>query len=341
MATPFDPPVAPDRDIAQRRVARAMRVAVLIVTAALGGGASAAVVGGGGSAKSDCLVVFQAPANLPARTPRYVRCADGSACDADGVINGRCEFPVAVCANGTSDDRCGLRGVDTVRVSHALDNGDALFDPEMQALATRIATGFDVPEMRPDFCSTPTNVHVPVVGPLQGGRCRKGTKVVRLFALSTPVDGRIQVDADQLKLICDPAPAGCDPLAFFTSTYDRIQTQIFDQSCAVGGCHDSQTVQAELLLERGASYDNLVGRTPTNADAANLGWQRIMRLDATHGDSAASYLVHKLTGDLDSGLGRRMPFARPKLDPVLVDVVRRWVEAGAPADGWVPGTDEP
>jgi hypothetical protein len=149
----------------------------------------------------------------------------------------------------------------------------------------------------------------------------------------------VRADADRLKLVCEPAAVGCSARAVFSSTFDRIQTQIFDQSCAVGGCHDSQTTQAELLLERGAAYDNLVGRTPTNADAAAAGWQRVAVTDSTHGDPATSYLVHKLEGDLGPGLGKRMPFNRPKLDDGLVDVVRRWVEAGAPADGWVAGTD--
>jgi hypothetical protein len=46
-----------------------------------------------------------------------------------------------------------------------------------------------------------------------------------------------------------------------------------------------------------------------------------------------------VSGDLPDGFGKRMPFNKPKLDEELVDVIRRWVEAGAPADGWVEGTD--
>jgi hypothetical protein len=299
----------------------------------------AAVVGGGGSAKGDCLAVFDAPANLPPRAPRQVRCTDGDPCDADGAVNGRCAFPVAVCVNSTADPRCALTGLAAVTVSHALDNGDPLFDPEMQALATRLATVLELPETRSDRCSATTSLQVPVVGPLAGGRCRNGRKSVRLVAFSTAIAGRVRADVDHLKLTCNPAPAGCDARAFFTSTFDRIQTQIFDQSCAVGGCHDSQTTRGELLLERGAAYDNLVGRTPSNADAAAAGWQRVTVLDASHGDPSTSYLVRKLSGELAPGLGKRMPFNRPKLDDRLVEVVRRWVAAGAPTEGWVPGTD--
>ena len=320
-----------------------VRVGAALATACVGvllaAPAPAVVVGGGGSAKSDCLVVFEAPTAVSALTRRTVRCADGDPCDADGLVNGRCELPVSVCANSTADPRCTLRGIGAVTVAHALDDGAPGFDPEMQAVATRIAFVFEYPESRPDRCSMPTGLHVAVQGPLSGGRCRKGTKTMRMVALSTPVDGRVRADADRLTLICDPAPAGCAPRAFFTSTFDRIQTQIFDQSCAVSGCHDSQTIRGELLLERGAAYGNLVGRTPTNADAAAAGWHRIAQIDATHGDPTTSYLVHKLEGDLGPGFGKRMPFNQPKLDAALVDVVRRWIEAGAPADGWVAGTD--
>ena len=301
--------------------------------------AAAAVVGGGGSSATDCLTVFDAPANVPARTPRNVRCKDGDPCDADGTVNGRCEFAVAVCANSTADPRCTATGVSQVLVQHAQDDGDPLFDPELQALAARIGLAFELPERRADRCSAPTSFHVAVHGPFAGGKCKRGSKTIRLTSFATPPGGRAVADGDRLQLVCDPAPQGCAPRAFFTSTFDRIQSQIFDQSCAVSGCHDSQTTRGELLLERGASYDNLVNRVPTNADAGAAGWHRVTVTDGTHGDPATSYLVHKLTGDLGPGFGKRMPFNRPRLDDALVDVVRRWVEAGAPTDGWLPGTD--
>ena len=56
---------------------------------------------------------------------------------------------------------------------------------------------------------------------------------------------------------CDPAPSGCDPMAIYTGTFDRIQRQIFNQSCAVSGCHDSQSQTGGLLLETGAAHTNL------------------------------------------------------------------------------------
>lgn len=331
------PPVRTRRPLLSRVVARL--VVTLTCSALSVTPAAAIVVGGGGSAKSDCLVVFDTPVVSPQSNASRLRCADGDPCDADGVVNGRCQFPLALCGNSTADARCALNGLGTLIVAHSLDNGEPGFDPEMQALATRAGFVLEYPETRADRCSVPTAVTVAVQGPLSRGRCRKGQKIVAIVAQSTPVDGRVRTDKDKLKLICDPAPIGCQPRAFFSSTFDRVQTQIFDHSCALSGCHDSQTVRAELLLERGASYGNLVDKTPTNAGASAAGWKRITLVDATHGDPVTSYLVHKLEGNLGPGLGKRMPFNKPKLDDALVDVIRRWVEAGAPSDGWVPGTD--
>ena len=131
--------------------------------------------------------------------------------------------------------------------------------------------------------------------------------------------------------------SGCDPGVLFDSTYDRVQRQIFNQSCAVSGCHDSNsyTNAGNLLLEASAFPGNLINRTPTNAEANALGWKRIVP-----GDAATSYILHKLNGDFPGpGFGDRMPKDRPKLDATLINVLTLWIEAGAPDTGWVPGTD--
>jgi hypothetical protein len=75
----------------------------------------------------------------------------------------------------------------------------------------------------------------------------------------------------------------------------------------------------------------------TKPQAIGLGWKRI---DAANASTDTSYMYHKLTGDLpDKLLGERMPRDRGKLDQFLIDIVKLWIEAGAPQTGWVPGTD--
>jgi len=303
--------------------------------------AQAVIVGGGGSSRTDCLVVFDADVNYPEDKPTRFRCADGDPCDADGTVNGQCAFELTVCANDTTDPtKCTLNGVDSITVEHALDNGDRKFDPDFQALQNRINNGIvgptDPPNTVPNECALPSTIVVPVIGPLPGNVCKRGKKQVKLTSYGVPVLGVIARDRDKIKMECEPAPAGCDPQVIYGGTYDRIQRQIFDKSCAVSGCHDSQSQTGGLLLENGASYGNLIDVTPQMPGAAAAGWKRV---DAANASPDTSFIFHKLTGDLDGTQGARMPFGGAKLDQYLIDIVQLWIEAGAPQAGWVPGTD--
>lgn len=305
--------------------------------------APALVIGGGGSASTDCLLALSVDANFPLANPKQVRCVDGDpACDDDGVVNGVCDLRVQVCANSTFNPSCTLSGLQAVTVEHALDNGDPRFDPDFQSLQTRLDTDFTYPVVSADECSTVGIVHVPIKGPLGShNACGRRKKKLQLRALSTGGPGGTKEDKDTLKLYCDPAPGnGCDPQLLFTSTFDRIQRQVFNQSCAVSGCHDSQSQAGGLLLETGAAYGNLVNQAPANFAAAGAGW---LRVDVTPagdpGNVDTSYVLRKLAGDLpDPSYGARMPFGRPKLHASLRDVIERWIQADAPASGWVPGT---
>ena len=325
-------------------IARAFAIAVLVLGAMP---SFATEVGGGGSGKIDCLATFDAAVNTPATKPRNVRCADGDpSCDLDGIVNGVCNFQVSVCANSTFNPSvCSLNGVRLSTVDHAVDNGDPKFDPEFQALQTRINSQIaPYPNQDADTCTTATNFFVAIKGPFKNDKCKRNKKTIRLVTESTAAAGMgaILVDKDKIDLVCDPPIGGCDPGVLFTSTYDRVQRQIFNQSCAVSGCHDSNAFMdaGDLLLEASAFPGNLINRAPTNADADALGWKRITQIDPMTGDPATSYIVHKLTGDFPGqGFGDRMPRGRPKLDSTLIDVITLWIQAGAPEAGWVPGTD--
>ena len=301
---------------------------------------ASAIVFGGGSPRTDCLSVFNAAANYPEGRAKSIRCVDGDPCDVDNEVNGSCQFEVGVCANDPGDGRCTVAGVGvaSITIDHALDNGDRKFDPEFQALQSRIDNAIDPPSTEP-ACTTPTNMHVAVQGPFAGNTCKRGRKYVRLTAISQPSEGRFYKDKDRLQLVCDPAPAGCDPGDLYDGTFDRIQRQIFNQTCAVSGCHDSQSQAGGMILEIGASHANLVDATPTNPAAAAAGWKRVMTTGPNSGDPDSSFIYHKLTGDLDPDMGPRMPLVGPSLDPALIEIIRLWIEAGAPAAGWVPGTD--
>jgi len=313
------------------RLAGSVFVLVLVLVAS---DASATVVAGGGSRAVDCLAVFETPVALP-NNVRQIRCVDGDpACDADGEVNGECRFPITACANFSGEPKCALQGVQSMFVAHSDDNGDPKFDPDFQALQSRIENQIDPPTSDADSCTSPSNIVVRLKGPYPGNRCRQNTKVLKLTTTSTFQVNRFYTDSDTMRLTCRPAAESCDPLSLFDGTFDRVQKQIFNTSCALSGCHDSQSQAGGMLLEIGASYTQTVGTTPTNVTAQGLGWDRI-----TPGDPALSLLFHKVTGDLGVGLGSRMPLGRPPLSANLIEIIRLWILAGAPETGWVPGTD--
>src|SRR5688572_15597314 len=308
-------------------------LAFLLLRAGLAG---ALVIGGGGGTATECLLTLDAPVNYRPERPRHVLCSDGGPCDEDGTVNGVCEFSVAVCSNHmTFDDRCTYSGVQSVAVQHAFDDGDPKFDPDFQALQSRIDSQI-APPTTFTVCTAPTAIRVPIRGPL-GTVCGRGTKKLRITTVSMPPPaGAPRSDKDKLKLMCEPAPVdGCDPQTLFPGTFDRIQKQILNQSCAVSGCHDSQTLAGGMTLEQGTAYAALVGVAPSNTAADGAGWLRV-----APGDPATSFVFHKLTGDLpDASFGARMPWGKPKLDQLLIDVIELWIAAGAPETGWVAGTD--
>lgn len=298
------------------------------------------MIGGGGSSSTDCLLAFDAPANHPAGKPKDVVCTDGDPlCDSDLTINGVCEIRISACANSTFSPSCSLTGLASVMVSHSNDNAlDPDFDPDFQALQTRINNEIAPPTMTADDCANFSAILVPIKGPLNG-KCTKGKKKLAVTSFSTVLSGKVYTDKDKVNLTCLPALNGCDPQQLFLGTFDRIQRQILNQSCALGGCHDSQSTAANLLLENGASYGNLVNAAPTNGPASAANWKRVLATTLTTGDPEMSLLYHKVTGDLPLGYGSRMPLDRRKLHGSLIQVLRLWIEAGAPQTGWVAGTD--
>jgi hypothetical protein len=299
-------------------------------------------VGGGGSSRTDCLLVLRASANDPPDKPKKVTCTDGDpTCDNDGAVNGVCEFVVGACANSTFDPtHCTLAGVESVAVQHAQDNGDPKFDTEFQALQARI-DGLELPVLPDtlDKCTTTTKVHVVVGGPFPGNVCKRAKKQIKIVTQSTFQLGKSYKDTDKLQLTCNPAPGPCDPHVLFGGTFDRIQRQIFNQNCALSHCHDSQTHAGDQILDNATtSYSQIVNHVPNNTAAAALGW---LRIDAANASPDTSFMYHKLTGDLPdkTAFGERMPRGRPKLDQFLIDILKLWIEAGAPDNPtWVLGT---
>lgn len=113
-----------------------------------------------------------------------------------------------------------------------------------------------------------------------------------------------------------------------TDTFDQIQRRIFGpKGCRVETCHGSAK-SGGLDLRLDAAYESLVGVAATGAPGA---------LRVAPGKSAESFLVRKLAGALESSEGNRMPSVGTPLRALELDLIRAWIDAGAPATGTVAG----
>lgn len=104
-------------------------------------------------------------------------------------------------------------------------------------------------------------------------------------------------------------------------TLSDIQTLIFDQSCALSGCHLGSGAIMGLNLADEASYGNLVDVKSTEVSTLDL---------VKPGDPENSYLIEKLIGGSRMAAGTlKMPLGREALTDEQVDMVRDWITDGA------------
>jgi hypothetical protein len=121
-------------------------------------------------------------------------------------------------------------------------------------------------------------------------------------------------------------------------SFQLIQTKIFNTSCAMDGCHRSNSdpsfVQHGLVLDQSVSYSQLVNRLPENELASSDGLLRVKPFSADK-----SLLFHKIHSNADlhhsEDYGLPMPLGLPLLSLGQVEFIRRWIEAGAPRTGQV------
>ncbi|HUF09445.1 MAG TPA: cytochrome c [Rhodothermales bacterium] len=108
---------------------------------------------------------------------------------------------------------------------------------------------------------------------------------------------------------------GLDP------TLSSIQTNIFNTSCAMSGCHagGGAGLPESMDLRAGQAFSNIVGVSSQQRPALN-------RVEP--GDPDASYLVRKIEGGPDIS-GQRMPAGGFELTQEQIDVIREWISDGA------------
>ena len=228
-----------------------------------------------------------------------VRCTDGDSCDGDGAADGSCMAAVTLCLEGSAS-ACGSDVLGSLKLTS---------DPRLQALSDAFE------DMKAHMPAGASEVCMPVVS-LPVAKGRLAVKLQRLG----------KGPRKTLALVCR-APrhkGGSGPKGGGT-TYATIQKKIFDSSCATPTCHGPGAASGGLDLSAGASYGNLVGAPVANpqAHAAN-------ELRVVPGNPDSSFLFEKLEGNITPTEGSRMPLVGRPLTPAELDLIRRWIAAGAP-----------
>src|SRR5688500_6303092 len=102
------------------------------------------------------------------------------------------------------------------------------------------------------------------------------------------------------------------------SDFQEIQDTVFTPICTA--CHTGATAPRGLRLDAANSYAMLVNVASVEVPAL----QRV-----TPGNPDMSYLVQKIEGT--AAVGARMPLGGAPLPQDRIDLIRRWIAAGAPA----------
>ena len=102
-------------------------------------------------------------------------------------------------------------------------------------------------------------------------------------------------------------------------TLSSLQSSIFDDSCALSGCHVGPSAPSGLDLSEGESWANLV-------NIPSVGVPGLLRVEVGNPDS--SYIILKLLGSPEI-VGPQMPIGAEPLPESQIAAIGEWIEAGA------------
>jgi hypothetical protein len=131
-------------------------------------------------------------------------------------------------------------------------------------------------------------------------------------------------------------PGGSVDCSAFTSSFERIQTLVFDNyGCTNSACHGGGTAAGELDLRADVAYQNLF-----RVDASASLSEPLQRVYP--GEQKFSLLYLKLDAAtngtaLPAGGGSPMPIAGVPLSAEHLEAMRLWIRNGAPEDTDVDG----
>jgi hypothetical protein len=126
----------------------------------------------------------------------------------------------------------------------------------------------------------------------------------------------------------------CASQESFPGTFAAIQEMIFERhGCTERVCHGAEAAGG-LELSRSVAHQNLV-----DAPSVGSAWPRVLA-----GDRRRSFLWLKLAAKTEPGSveieGAPMPNGLPAISPDELEVIRLWINGGAPEHGTVAGTEE-
>jgi hypothetical protein len=137
--------------------------------------------------------------------------------------------------------------------------------------------------------------------------------VALILAACTAGNGE-GLDANGQPIVPGPVP---------NTDFQEIQSTIFTPICT--GCHAGANAPQGLRLDASNSYTLLV-----NVQANEV--PSLLRVNPGNPDQ--SYLVQKIQGN--AAVGGRMPLGQAPLPQDRIDLVRRWIAAGAPQSSAPP-----
>ncbi len=193
---------------------------------------------GGGPPVTDCVVeLLPAGAQLtagPSGLPKAASCTDGDpACDADGLVDGRCTMNLVLCLNDT-DPRLTCTPGSLASIEVKTPSADQPKDPTdgVNALAleaTARSLGAAIVRKRqvvtpgpgtatPNACAlvAPAGFVVPLAS--RRGALTATSRRIALVAIGTRADGHSERDSDRVKLTCLPGTPGASTTTTSTST---------------------------------------------------------------------------------------------------------------------------
>lgn len=161
------------------------------------------------------------------------------------------------------------------------------------------------------------------------GRCRS-VAVPRSLAYAPPT--REEISGPLIPPNSDspsPEPPTCEDVEGVAEdasapTFAEVQARVLLPWCSFSSCHGEAGAGGLVLDDEGA-FDALVGVTSTAVDMPRV----------APGDPERSYLYRLLSEcepEVQGVTARHMPVGAPTLlDPALINLVKAWIEAGAPA----------